>query len=44
MANREECNRKKAIHRAGCVETDMCILVICVLEYTYIHIFLNEHK
>lgn len=47
MTNREECNKKKAIHRAGYVEMDMCILVIHVLEYTYMHIFqmnINENK
>lgn len=31
MANREECNGEKAVHRAGCVQIDMCVLVIHVL-------------
>lgn len=46
-ANREERNGEKAVHRAGCVQIDMCVLVIHVLECTYMHVFqmnINENK
>lgn len=32
MASKEECKRKEAIHRAGCVEMNMSISNICITD------------